>query len=272
MAPFSDVSVRVTPTQQLRSPHTAKSARFWCLVGLAVALVGSISALILGGFVYKRQQVIYNYRTESYDQTPLGLESTTSKEVISLLLNVYVTLITECLDFIHSASLRWALHNEGRLTFNSNLRLFTSAKQSYANGRIANFVWAVTLALSYTSVSQILLPNSPNSTFRSYIWCPSPLVILGVSLLCQALLATWCLIPSKQRNILSWDSSPLNTTLAYLHRNGRRFHAHQCVAIPSSRQRNAYRAVPNVRRIVIFLWVLVRGEAEKPKSQLTTSM
>lgn len=242
--------------QQLPNFATDTGTRKFCSVGLVTTFIGSVAAFTAAGILYRRQKVIYNDYTNEYDQSPIGFASTATKEGVSLLLNFYITACTESLGFVHAASLRWALYHEGRLKYNSNLRLFTSARESHANGRVANFLWAASLALSYASVSQFTLPNDPQSAFPHYIFCPSPLVILGASLLCQGVLAIWCLVPSKRRRILSWNSSPLNTTLAYCHMNGIR-HSDFRVALPSPRQHSAFKYVPHMQQILVFLWSLV---------------
>lgn len=56
-----------------------------------------------------------------------------TKELLPLALNILVTVINETLGYVHTISLRWALQREGRLAFNSNLRLFTSARTFKAN-------------------------------------------------------------------------------------------------------------------------------------------
>lgn len=55
---------------------------------------------------------------------------------------------------IHYMSLRWALFHEGTLKFNSNLRLFTSAKTCPANRAPVNYTSLVLLVISYTGASQ----------------------------------------------------------------------------------------------------------------------
>ncbi|PVH92493.1 hypothetical protein DM02DRAFT_635311 [Periconia macrospinosa] len=248
--------MQASTNQRLPNFEEALSTRNFCLVGLVATAIGSVASFSVGGILWKRQRVIYNGITDDYEQTPTGFYSTSAKEIASLLLNVYITACSESLGFIHAASLRWTLYREGRLKYNSNLHLFTSAKHSYANGRCNNILWAVSLALSYASVSQFILPNSPDSLFPGYIYNPAPLIILGFSLLFQCLLAIWCLIPSEKRKILSWNSTPLNTTIAYCHMNGSS-NTRIRIAIPATRQRSAFQSIRRIRHVLIALWSLV---------------
>lgn len=242
-------------SRQLPPFDVAITTRTFCLVGLVATFLGSLTAFIVAGMLYNRQKSEYDGSTE-----PIFLYRTRTKEVVSLLLNFYITACTESLGFIHAASLRWALYHEGRLKYNSNLRLFTSAKHCHANGRGANCLWALSLALAYTSVAQSFLPTLPlsalNLVYNDYYLSPCPLLVLGFSLLCQSLLATWCLIPSKRGRILSWNSSPLNTTLAYRHLKGS-FPNGFCIAMPVSRQPSCFKSVPHMKGILIGLWSLV---------------
>lgn len=68
-----------------------------------------------------------------------------AKYLIPLAINGIITLCTECLGFIHSVSLKWALFSEGSLQYNTNLRLFTISRRSWANGRICNIVYLLGL-------------------------------------------------------------------------------------------------------------------------------
>src|SRR5438552_3640864 len=53
--------------------------------------------------------------------------------LMTFVLNILVTLCMDSLGFIQTASLRWSLHREGRLNFNSNLRLLTATKDNLAH-------------------------------------------------------------------------------------------------------------------------------------------
>lgn len=109
-------------------------------------------------------------------------------------------------------SLRWALFHEGRLRFNSNLRLLTSAKSCPANRAPFNFTSLVLLVISYTGASQSVSQREGAITFGGVA-----LFFLSIGLLGQVAISAYCLYGAVGRKILSWSASPLNTALACLH-------------------------------------------------------
>jgi hypothetical protein len=138
--------------------------------------------------------------------------------IISLCINIVVAACTDVLGYVHATSLRWTLVQEGRLRYNSNLRLFTSSKNTWANGTIVNTLSGVFLTLSYAASSQLLLLYDEirvdeNQTL--YINGVA-LIMLGVGL--SGLSAAAILSMSTQKAaILTWSSNPLDTALACLH-------------------------------------------------------
>jgi hypothetical protein len=74
----------------------------------------------------------------------------------SLLLNVVVTVALDCMSYIHSTTLRWALFHEGRLENNSNLRLFSSSRLHIPNKRYMNVISGLSLALTYRGVASLM--------------------------------------------------------------------------------------------------------------------
>ena len=141
---------------------------------------------------------------------------------IDLALNVAVTLCTESLGYVHSTSLRWALWREGRLAYNSNLRLLNRARRSAINSWYANSVSSITLVVTYVAASQVFVPMDPSQTYppHSYDWQVQvnavALLFLGVSLFVQAALAHACLWRQSIR-IPTWSSNVLSVALACLH-------------------------------------------------------
>ncbi|KAI8683386.1 hypothetical protein NCS57_00002700 [Fusarium keratoplasticum] len=131
-------------------------------------------------------------------------------EFLPLVFNLLIAGCTEAVSYIHAVSLRWALYREGRLEFNSNLRLFTSAESSRANTRSVNFVSAACLIICYTAASQVLI-GSRSSILVNGI----ALLMLGIGLLSLSIVSTMCLWDNSN-TILTWSPSPLNTTLACL--------------------------------------------------------
>lgn len=98
----------------------ASATRSGCIATVSTGVILSLVCLISG---------IYLLRT---NQATLGASasiSTFGREAMALAINVILTLCTDGMMFVHSVSLRWALYREGRLEFNTNIRLFTSSKR-----------------------------------------------------------------------------------------------------------------------------------------------
>jgi hypothetical protein len=93
------------------------------------------------------------------------------------------------MGFIHSTSLRWALYREARLEFNTNIRLFTSARSSALNRWYTNAIWTACLILCYASTSQVFLWGTVFNGYESFV---SRLAVgtLAIGLLGQAVIAT----------------------------------------------------------------------------------
>lgn len=254
----------------------ALSTRKRCQRGLVLSYLLSIALIICGivSYVYanrarnKAEAYRLNYPTdgEDADSAPMldaeifyptiivGKLSTGPKEVVTLAFNTIVTMITECLGYIHSVSLRWALYHETRLHHNSSLRLFTSARHSPPNSCYANAIWALLLTLSYSCASQILLTvDNQDDTlgFNSIA-----ILLLGACLFMLSLLTTWTLLPPYGRQILSWNSDPLNTTLALLHETWSKPDMRP-PSIPVIKQPSIRTMHPRTRFILAYLCFLV---------------
>ncbi|KAF2177515.1 hypothetical protein K469DRAFT_696559 [Zopfia rhizophila CBS 207.26] len=181
------------------------------------------------------------------------------KETIILVENIAVTATTECLGFIHSASLRWALYHEGRLHLNSNLRLFTGSSQCRPNRWYINVLWAFLLTLSYSAASQSII-----SAEQGEMDCKSDahglnapaFTALGGSLLGLCILATWCVLQPYGKQIITWNSDPLNTALALSHAKELP-ETTPSFRYPSARQPPARALYREVRLVVYYLWALV---------------
>ena len=183
------------------------------------------------------------------------------------------------MGYVHACSLRWALHREGKLDFNSNLRLLTSPKYSRPNGWIANAVYLFGIVLSYGSTSLIFLSLNPelarllgkhidsSDTDGVHINAVA-LITLGAGFVLQAIITNWALV---ETNIPTWSSNPLDVARACTdehdgHRVGQRTgrcmmsvhlakeDARQCQ--PMKRQRSMLSGHPRVTRILILLWIL----------------
>jgi hypothetical protein len=196
-------------------------------------------------------------------------------EVLSLALTLVVTICTESIGFVHSMTLKSALIHESRLHCNTNLRLFTAARGTHwtnPNGTLLNAVMAILLIVSYVSSSLVFIPfharavhHSLEAWWNTCIFAP-PVLTLGTALLLQGIIAMAGL---SRARVLTWSSSPINTTAALLHDgqlariSGRCMHhvlhstSYPGPRPPLERQPSAWQAHPSIKKIVITLWCLV---------------
>ncbi|KAG2159081.1 uncharacterized protein EDB93DRAFT_1325148 [Suillus bovinus] len=198
-----------------------------------------------------------------------------------------ITLCTESIGFVHGISLRSALASESRLRFNTNLRLLTAARGwRNPNGALLNGISAVLLVMSYSLPSLIVCLDvqimevgpEPEAGGDPILWLEvyyvaitgSPLLILGVILLLQVMIA---LSAMRAVNILTWSSSPFDLTAALVHHTQLTPATFRCMhsvsdldmfggpARPSKTQPSAWHAHQSIRKVVIFLWVIVAAYA-----------
>lgn len=142
--------------------------------------------------------------------------------LLNLLLNILVTAILDTTNYIHDTTLKWALYQEGRLKYNSNIRLFTSSRCHGPNSWYANAVSLLGLALTHGSLSIVIMNmlvigvwddkkeafefTLNHTTGFVEINCFA-VVSLGIGMFLQACVSTYSLLCS--RGIGTWDSSLL---------------------------------------------------------------
>ncbi len=234
-----------------------------CTIGLVLSTVTGIGFIILGAVARGRSKTFHL--------------NSAALELIPLAINVVVLLITECLGYIHSTSLRWALFDEGKLEFNTNLRLLTFSRRSFANGILANIIFFLSLALSYGASSMILVRNTYDLYLNagevtvnevSHLVSISRVtpITLGIAILIQCALATWCLSTSK---IPTWSSHPLTTLAAATHKGGlvhRRGRAMMSAHMrslparptsPSARQKSLFTVSPRILYVLIAVTIVL---------------
>ncbi|KAK3371814.1 hypothetical protein B0T24DRAFT_531380 [Lasiosphaeria ovina] len=252
--------------------HDSHVTKRWCLAGLVISWLIAIAASLAGAILLKQE--IQNGRATQI------LIWDTWREVLPLGLNVLVTLLNDSMGYIHTCTLRWSLQREGKLEFNSNLRLFTASKFSRPNGRLANAVYLPGIVLAYGSTSLIFLTLNPDladllkhnydftDAFGFHINAIA-LLAFGVGLLLQAIVTTWAL---AKTDVLTWSSNPLDVTRACVDdghdghrvqpRSGRcmmSVHLAQEDARslkPLAKQENMFKADRRVRRILYLLGCL----------------
>ncbi|KAL7785549.1 hypothetical protein V8C37DRAFT_412929 [Trichoderma ceciliae] len=238
----------------------ARSTRLWCIGAVTIGACLAIACLVFGIVL-----ICVN---------PEGLGapfyfSTFAHETLSLAINGVLTLSIDGMMFVHSVSLRWALYREGRLEYNTNIRLFTSSRLSGPNAWYINLVALSCLVLSYAASSVLLLPMFNDSEDPQPIMISAPaLVALGVGLAGQAIIAAWCLGDSRN-SIPTWSSNPLNNTLAAIQEGNITPNVGRCMlsvhqrrrrsdqgAYPAKTQGSAFRAQRTVRLILVLLSLL----------------
>lgn len=236
------------------------------LVGVGVAALFSSLCIFMGFMIFVSKNTI------SSGVVVVSLRNGVEKELLCLALNLMVTACTEATGFVHGIALRSALASQQRLRFNTNLRLLSAGSGWFnANGTLCNLVMAILLIVSYSSSLLVALSvdmgSSSGVTDGGLAICVSevPLIILGVSLLLQAIIA---LTSVWAADILTWSSSPFDITAALVHHAQILPEPGQCMhgvdndarrgpVTPSSKQPSAWRAHPSVRKVAMTLWVLV---------------
>lgn len=252
------------------------------LGGLVTSLLFSILCIAVGTVIcVQSRPVPSNMRDQVNVPTSGGIpflpqqpSSAIFSELPSLALNIIVMLCTESTAFVHSKALESQLSMEGRLKLNTNLRLITAARGkrwTNPNGTLFNMIMAILLIMSYVSSSLVFVTSGCPSNWALYpYWCgtcltPVPILILGIVLLLQVVIAFYCLRKAK---ILNWSSSAFDTTMALLHNgqltrtSGRCMHSVTHKALygpkaPSKSQPSAWHAHPSVNKILIVIWSTV---------------
>ncbi|TLD32476.1 hypothetical protein E2P81_ATG05452 [Venturia nashicola] len=210
---------------------------------LILALAIGMFSLVLGARIITSGKVLLpsfllgKYTTVG--NTPFSFPITTAKHYFSghrafsmpeaavlsasLAVNILLTLLFESMNYIQKCTLRWALWREGRLQYNSNPRLFSSARQYIPNSWSINVISCVALILGYGSTATLTSPvnmvgiSDPKGRLVKPVvpqgwaldinaWC---LCGLGMALLLQGLICSWCL--ARSQHVLTWSSNPLNT-------------------------------------------------------------
>jgi hypothetical protein len=282
-------------TEPLKYDQSRLSGRI-AVGGVCFSILFSLSCIVAGIFISAHQipvdQIILLPSSLSHPPTIfVGLfvifrrQSSTKRELLGLVLNIAVTICTESIGFVHSVALKSALANESRLRFNTNLRLLTAARTNnthgwlrsiHFNGTSLNIVMAILLVLSYVCSSLVILPFQPEPGYEpsgvfvdpgNSSWIlGAPLVILGIALLLQSIIA---LGGAYRTTILTWSSSPFDITTALIDHELLTRYPNRCMHSvrhyntedgprkPCLRQHSAWEAHPSVRKIVILLWSLI---------------
>lgn len=262
--------------------------RTGCIVATAIGMAAALTCLVYGSIILKNNPDTLSaeypiLRDHSYDDSYVNLDkihrfqvertnALIRTELGVLAVNVVLTLCIDGMMYVHAVSLRWALYDEGRLEYNTNIRLFTSSRRFRPNKWPVNIVALLSLVLTYAASSVMFIPQD-GLLFNDYVVLivnGTAVVAMGIGLAGQAVIALWTLLALRARPmILTWSSNPLNTTLAAV-QHGRLSYEHgRCMlsvhqrhqwsnqeVYPVKRQSNMYQAQPVILFIIVILWVL----------------
>ncbi|KAG1832319.1 hypothetical protein DFJ58DRAFT_823189 [Suillus subalutaceus] len=235
-----------------------------------LVIFGSVFSILVGlGFIVGGVYMwIFTLSNQSHVHGLLYFKCHVPSEVPSLALNLIVTVCTECAGVVHSRTLRFALFQERRATYNSNLRLLTGSDEKAMNSATINGLMALLLIISYSSSSFLF------RDLGQYIWSVEacgvmaiPAIVLGMSIFLQT-----CISLSALRNIEipTWSTSPFDTipALRLIHRpqclKKHYLFADTCTCVgtppdttkPKHPQPSAWNTRKGVRRAIYFLWGL----------------
>ncbi|KAK4228947.1 hypothetical protein QBC38DRAFT_132111 [Podospora fimiseda] len=252
------------------------NTRWWSVFGLVISWFVAMGALFAGA--------ICLYLEIRDGKAPHLFLSNTWREVLPLGLNIFVTLLNDTMGYTHAVALRWSLQREGKLDFNSNLRLLTASKYSVPNGLAPNLTYLAGIVLAYGSTSLIFLSFNPQLAQALKKLNPETdsddingvhvngvaLLTFGFGFFLQAILTNWALVRTE---IPTWSSNPLDVARACMvddsldgyrvkQRQGRCMmgvHLAEDDAKPLKpvpKQRRMISAHPHVRRVLYLLWIL----------------
>ena len=197
-----------------------------------------------------------------------------------LALDITIAILTDSIGLVHSTTLRWALKD--RLTFNANLRLFIVAPDSWAFDRISNFFGAGFLAVCYcasslkfadtarynyipTMTEKVIIDDESDVNVGSVYLSPSAILALGIGLMGAAAISTW---QYASISVPTWSTSPIENARAFVS-TGQRSKSEGCClmashktrseghsALPRIEQRSAWSTCREIRRVLVYLWIL----------------
>ncbi|KAF7983327.1 hypothetical protein HWV62_23024 [Athelia sp. TMB] len=270
-----------------RDPYHSKMQGILAITGLGAAIVSSAACIGIGMWILGHSGLVTDVVLPPGEWRDSRLGSAVTPytslivilpnarmptQVLNLFLIVWVAIATECIGFVHNVALKSTLASEGRLAFNTNSRLFSRMKLEHwrhPNGPLFNTAMGLLLILSYAASSlafSVVRSEVQNDEslppWRSTCVFGVPLTILGISVLLQASISTWAIL---RVNVLTWSSSPLDTSIAMLRRclvtgrPGRRLHTlldDDSGAVTSrGYQPSVWQCRASVKKIAISLWL-----------------
>jgi hypothetical protein len=234
-----------------RGPTT----RVLCIIGLAFSWLFALSCIGVGA-AGSQAFWSFNFRNPIYP------------ELVVLGQNILITICNESLGYIHSTSLRWALQREGRLAFNSNLRLMSSSRTSGPNKWYSNAVVLCGIITTYASSSLTFIKSDIYTDYYPFQVSGAAFLILGCGMAAQASITTWALLSSG--GFPTWSSNYMDTAAACLttspvlkRRPGRCLRGVHLAAssgasaYPQGRQASAYSTDKKIRQVIWLMWICV---------------
>ncbi|KAJ9636597.1 hypothetical protein H2204_005197 [Knufia peltigerae] len=257
----------VPPLEEVSESGTL--TRRVCILGLAAMWLTGLATIIYGSIVQSSTNDTHDHWGTSFTH------KRTIGPFVQLAMAFWITLLTDIAGLVHSTSLRFSLLARRKLTFNSNLRLFTSCPNSVVHSWPVNVIWGWSLISSYACGSMVIVESVKQYSdpgelgFHTYdIVSGYALIFLGFGLLGQASIATWALVVCK---FSTWSTNPINTAkvcrdLGWLKPLTRRtmlsvhdtqtLGLHDSPSLPKVRQGSLLKAHSNVRRALIFVWAV----------------
>ncbi|KAJ9601905.1 hypothetical protein H2200_013575 [Cladophialophora chaetospira] len=234
-----------------------------CLIGLTFMWLTGIGVIVYGAVA----QSISDRSEDGY--APSYVHHKAVVPFVQLAVSFWVTALSDIAGLVHSTSLRFTLLASRKLTFNSNLRLFTSCPKSRVHWWPINFIWAWSLISSYACGSMVLVESVYSSADSGRDMVSGyALIFLGFGLLGQASIASWALMVTK---IPTWSTNPIHTakvcqtqgwlaslsgrTMMSVH-DAQHLEEHETPSLPKARQKSLLKAHFRVRRVLVLVWVV----------------
>lgn len=237
-----------------------------CVAGLVLMWLTGLSALVYGSIA---QSITDN---SSGDWSPSMIHHRANGPFLQLAVTFWITALSDIAGLVHSTSLRFALLASRKLTFNSNLRLFTSCPNSRLHSWPINIIWGWSLISSYACGSMVLLETvysfGTTDSHSLDVVSGYAIIFLGFGLLGQAAIATWALTVN---NFPTWSTNPIYIAIVcqsqgWMSRLSRRsilsvheaddIAVHETPTVPKLRQGSLLKANFRVRRALTYVWVV----------------
>ncbi|KAK0559565.1 hypothetical protein OC844_004322 [Tilletia horrida] len=177
-------------------------ARLLCPVGFLFSCCIVVLSLCLGVWL------------QHYATTNVWILDSPSRYGLKAAITVVTTVCIKSMAYVHNISLRWALFHEGKLRFNSNLRLVQHCRNSPANSWFANLACFLGVVVCYFAAAVIVLECETVKDRTMYVTLPQTLIAYALAMLAQVVVTALAL-PSAYR-APTFTCNPLDTAAAAL--------------------------------------------------------